>query len=210
VVTPLCVMHRRTFFLLCMIYVGMAVACSPCAADTIYKWTDENGVISYSDTPPPGAASLEEMSVHTTRRAPTGRATASPITYEEVPEGCLVTVLLNKRIPAKMILDTGANVVVVNTALARRLGWTRKRDVATVTMLTASGSVQTEPLIIGTLRVGSAEKTNVIAAVAPTGILFDRCDGLLGMSFLRDFKLNIDTESRTIKLSRRTGTRHPE
>lgn len=204
-VTPLIVRHRRTQILFCVIFVCLITAGSPCPADTIYKWTDDRGVITYSDTPPPGTAGLEEMSLRNARRDPTVHATSSPIAYEEVPEGCLVTVLINKRIPAKMILDTGANVVVVSTVLARRLGWTRKTDAATVTMLTASGSVQAEPLIIETLRLGSAEKTNVIAAIAPTGVLFDRCDGLLGMSFLGDFKLNIDTESRTIALTRRTG-----
>jgi clan AA aspartic protease (TIGR02281 family) len=90
------------------------------------------------------------------------------------------------------ILDTGASFVAVTRQFAT------KAKIASdsgghITLHTAGGEIQAEIGHAGTVAVGKAEAANVIVAINNnTGDSFgQRIDGLLGMSFLSRFNLNI-------------------
>lgn len=80
-----------------------------------------------------------------------------------------------------LMVDTGASFVTLTTADAARVGV----DVAAlrfgVPIRTANGTIQAAPVTVGKLAVGSIERTEVPALVAPSGSLDQ---SLLGMSFL--------------------------
>ena len=99
-----------------------------------------------------------------------------PLLVNDVPyvfSGVFVTLML--------MVDTGASFVTLTTADAARVGV----DVAAlrfgVPIRTANGTIQAAPVTVGKLAVGSIERTEVPALVAPSGSLDQ---SLLGMSFL--------------------------
>lgn len=87
--------------------------------------------------------------------------------------------------PARFLVDTGANIVAMNSETAKALGIdyaSGKKMQAT----TASGITQSWSITLDAISVGGIVKTNVVAAVIegvyPTDIL-------LGMTFLKDVEI---------------------
>ncbi len=87
--------------------------------------------------------------------------------------------------PVKFLIDTGANIVAMNTMTARELGL----DVSTgrkMRVTTAGGTIASTEVYLGIVQVGDIAISNVQAVVLegefPTEVL-------LGMSFLRSVKI---------------------
>jgi len=87
--------------------------------------------------------------------------------------------------PVRFLVDTGANMIALNSVMARGLGL----DVASGKKMranTAGGTIDSTEVLLATVIVGGIKVTNVQAAVLegefPTEIL-------LGMSFLRNVKI---------------------
>jgi hypothetical protein len=78
--------------------LGLAAlaAASTCLAQTMYRWTDAQGVVHYSDTPQPGAQAIPVPSAQTYRAPPvvpaappaaTSTTPAAPVAYQS----CAIT-----------------------------------------------------------------------------------------------------------------------
>lgn len=91
--------------------------------------------------------------------------------------------------PVTFLVDTGANTVALNTALARRVGLDYERHGQPGVGVTASGHVRIYSLTLNRVTVGNIAQHNVKAAVI---------DGheprvpLLGMSFLGSLEMKRD------------------
>lgn len=59
------------------IFVALGVLIAGAAFAEAYTWTDENGVVHYSDRPQPGAKQIELPEQNVRRPSPTGRRTAT-------------------------------------------------------------------------------------------------------------------------------------
>lgn len=80
-------MEKRSIFIL----LGLLVAVGA-VAETYYKWTDDEGVIHYSDLPHPGAVAIELGDSNKRRPRPTSRRTAtSQATADEAPAASIST-----------------------------------------------------------------------------------------------------------------------
>lgn len=115
----------------------------------------------------------------------------------------VVQTQLNGSRDARLILDTGASHTILSHSVARDLGLLSGGSSTSITLKTAGGSVQAEMTQLSTLRVGEAEASNVAVAVhdlpdAPPGI-----DGLLGLTFLNQFLVTLDTQKGELHLGRR-------
>jgi aspartyl protease family protein len=84
-------------------------------------------------------------------------------------------------VPTTLMLDTGASFVTLSPADAARAGINARGLSFTTPIQTANGVIQAAPTVLRTLSVGSIERHDVPALVAPTGSLDQ---SLLGMSFL--------------------------
>jgi aspartyl protease family protein len=84
-------------------------------------------------------------------------------------------------IPMTMMVDTGASFVTLTTEDAARIGVDTKALRFTMPIRTANGMIQAAPIVVDKLSVGSIERHNVPALVAPSESLDT---SLLGMSFL--------------------------
>jgi aspartyl protease family protein len=86
-----------------------------------------------------------------------------------------------QKVPMTMMVDTGASFVTLTPEDAKSIGI----DIAdlrySMPIRTANGTIQAAPITIATLGVGSIERRDVTALVAPPGSLDQ---SLLGMSFL--------------------------
>lgn len=106
--------------------------------------------------------------------------------------GIAVDVILNGRARTSLIVDTGADLVTISDKIAKELGFYEGAG-DTITVVLADGkTAEAERVILDSVSVNGFEVKNVEAAVIKKAPDSD-VDGLLGMSFLRNFLMKIDS-----------------
>lgn len=115
----------------------------------------------------------------------------------------IVDTLLNDEFETPLLVDTGATIVSITEEIADKLG-IKTKGKEKIDMTMADGSTSKGVLIVlKSVKVGYAEAKNVKAAV----ILGEREqsdeNGLLGMSFLSNFHVKIDTDTNTFTLEKK-------
>jgi len=183
----------------------------------VFSWADEKGVIHVTDSLdkiPPAHRGKASMISRTSEAATLVSADDEAdyvIAFEKTPSRTIfVDVVLNGAIPAKMVLDTGAGIVVLSEDLARRLHLESDREAKTMILQTAGGEVRGLAATLSKVELGAVHKRNVRAAVNTTPTAFKGFDGLLGMSFLENFRVVIDYANNRILLKKNCPTGHCE
>jgi clan AA aspartic protease (TIGR02281 family) len=175
----------------------------PVPAAELYRWVDEQGRVSLSDTPPRDPRALKVYRPETpaaasdVRDPPAGDARETP--PATTPRGIVVQAELNRRHTAPLRLDTGAEVTVLTMAVAKALAISSPEHMPKHAFKTASGEVTMPITSLRWLRVGSAEARDVTVAIDLDGRL---PMGLLGQSFLRRFKVTVDEASGQVSFDR--------
>lgn len=116
--------------------------------------------------------------------------------------GLAASVLLNRKVIADLIIDTGATDTVISSKLAKRLGISINRGRDILCRMADGRSVNGKQVNIREIKVGGARVYNVQAIVLDSGEIGDS-SGLLGMSFLNNFVFKIDTEKELLVLQKR-------
>ena len=184
-------------------------------------YTDSQGRFTFSRVPPGNyrlnvqkqgfASHSRAMSVRagaTERVAVTLGGFADPPTATEgrvsVPlirqgNAFLVRALLNGRRDALFYLDTGASFTTISSGVAQELGIYIGPGAPSVTLLTASGSIQAPMGTVESLQIGSIEARDVQVVVhdLPRGAVGV---GLLGLSFLNRFQVRLDPDQGLLML----------
>ena len=121
------------------------------------------------------------------------------VPYDDDGASLVLDVEINDEPPGKFILDTGASLVVLSKSFAQRINLEVNTN-ETVKMTLANGKQEdAHPLILRSVKSGEARALNVPALVTE-GAPAPGLDGLLGMSFLRDFVLHFDAHSKRMEL----------
>ena len=173
----------------------------------IYKWKDKNGKIHFTDSLskiPPKYRKKGELK--TMKGAPADSEDSVKLNYSKdssynyaipvKPHGAghfIVEVKINGGVTANLMVDTGASMVILSERLGDILRVTNNRNLPTLTFDTAGGKIESPLFVLDSLRIGSAEAFGVEASTNP--FFNGDVDGLLGMSFLGDFKVEIDREN---------------
>jgi clan AA aspartic protease (TIGR02281 family) len=111
----------------------------------------------------------------------------------------VVDVLLNRRVTAPMLLDTGADFTVLTKQVARDIRLSALDHLPSQEFKTAGGAVRLPIATLQSLRVGTAEARDVEVAID----IDDHMPmGLLGMTFLRHFKVTVDHQRGQVTLER--------
>ena len=99
-------------------------------------------------------------------------------------------------VAGNFLLDTGATYVAVTSDFASRAKLSMEAA-AQLSMKTVGGRASADLAYASKVAVGKAEAQGVAVAVirGETDPFGDRLDGLLGMSFLARFKLNVSPNS---------------
>lgn len=114
--------------------------------------------------------------------------------------GIIVEAVLEKKVKASLIVDTGASLTVISKEVADRLGLNLTDKESTIAVTLADGSrIKAYPMILASVKVADLEVKNVKAAVLQNSQDTPE-DGLLGMSFLENFVIRIDAKSNKLIL----------
>jgi clan AA aspartic protease (TIGR02281 family) len=113
----------------------------------------------------------------------------------------LVSPVINNRFAGVFVLDTGADLVSMTERFARRLG-ININTLPVIDITVADGRmVKGHAVVLSSVRLGNAHSENVPAVILP-GDEQSGHDGLLGMSFLRDYIVRLDGASGNLVLRR--------
>ena len=104
------------------------------------------------------------------------------------------------KVPARFIVDTGANLVVIPPAVAARAG-VRTRDAPMLTVRTAGGEIRAPKVLLDELAVGGVRRSGVAAVVQK--VAADEDVGLLGMNFLSAYRMSVDHAAGVLVLEPR-------
>jgi len=185
-------------FLLILLFMALGL---PDASADIYSWTDSSGKMHLTDNPAnvPAAYRHNVKLVKGTKE--TGKENVIP--FERTASGLILVEAVLNGVKARMVLDTGADVVVVTTGLSKRLN----QDLSSlqdkiIKLHTNCGDVEGHAFLIDRIELGGARKENVRSVITPEGAIFSGFDGLLGLSFLGDFKVTVDYKKGQILLGK--------
>ncbi|MDD2928143.1 MAG: retropepsin-like aspartic protease [Candidatus Omnitrophica bacterium] len=126
------------------------------------------------------------------------------VTFSRNPGGIAVSVMLEDKVSARMVLDTGASLVIITQDIAGKLGIDLSGAQPDLKVQVADGrQVNARRLVIQTMEVQGARADKVEAAV----LLGDAGnlgfgDGLLGMSFLKRFNFEVDQKEKKLTLEK--------
>jgi predicted aspartyl protease len=140
-----------------------------------------------------------------TRVAVPPDSAASEVEFHLAPHGAaiLVSAFINGRGPIDLILDTGATLTCLDDSLTRQLDLPARRGAVGVGAgVGLSGPLRL--LRVDSVRVGSAVATNLTVCSLDLRSLqhvSPGARGLLGLNFLKSFRVNIDFNRRVLQLS---------
>lgn len=126
---------------------------------------------------------------------------ALPVPLATGQKSNLASVTVNGRHTGRFIVDTGADVVTLGHAFAAAAG-IRTNGMAAVRIRVADGrEADARATVLDSVRTGEAEAARVAAVVLP-GEIGPGIDGLLGMTFLDRFLVEVDGRSGRLALVR--------
>lgn len=116
----------------------------------------------------------------------------------------IVTALLNNKVNATFILDTGASLVIIKDNIARQLGINVSALKREVKLKVADGRESTAKYtLLSSVNVQGVEALNVEAAILSNDVEDPGLrDGLLGMAFLKHFNFKIDQRNKSLTLEK--------
>ncbi len=116
------------------------------------------------------------------------------IPFKKDGAAIFVRAMLNNKVPATFVLDTGATLVTISSGTARELGIVVTPETPRITARTASGTVTSPVVELASIKIGDAEGTKVRVAVCDTCAMGALIEGLLGLSYLGQFNFSLDME----------------
>lgn len=117
-----------------------------------------------------------------------------------IDNAMVVQVLINRKQYVHLLVDTGASMTVLSHNLAAELDLLSGAEVALSTLNTAGGPIQVKTTNVQEIRAGSAIAPNVPVAIYDLPNLIPGISGILGMSFLNNFKVTLDPEHALLHL----------
>lgn len=179
--------RRAIFALLAGLAAGLTAA-SAFAQTKIYSWTDDNGVVHFSDSavPPEHVHDARVMNLRVKPSAPEPSSSVPLEIRNNDPTRKFVRVLLEgerttREIP--MIVDTGASQTLIDRALAEELGLPH---VGSAQLIGATGSATGWFGRLRSLKLGAEEISDLTVIVGPSPGVY-----LLGMDVIHQLGLSI-------------------
>ena len=130
-----------------------------------------------------------------------GEFTKDRIASRRRGNSTVVAVVMNGKVSGEFVLDTGAELVTMSAAFAARLG-VDNSALPVVDITVADGrKVKARAVLLKSIKLGDAYSENVPAVIMPRES-DPAHDGLLGMSFLRDYLVQLDGATGGLTLRR--------
>lgn len=186
---------------------------APLAEGGVYRWQDETGALHFTNDPSRIPERFRENSrkLRSLSLKGPGPAANAPPKPSDATSGpneftapltirrnqFFVKVILNEKVSANLLLDTGAMTLVLSENIGKQLGFRSYATMPQVQAHTVAGKVWTPLINLEKVRVGEARVEEVEAVIS---LKLSKIDGLLGMSFLGQFQMNLDRSSSRLTL----------
>jgi len=179
------------------------------AAD-YYRWVDQSGVVHFTDnlhnipeTQRSKAGRIESNEPPRSQPPPVAPLpTKASIPFEKQGQVVIVEATLNKKTAVKFVVDTGASYTMISSAVAKELDIDTQQNPKTAPFQTANGIIQAPLVNLESIAVGGIEILNLTAAVHDA-IPDAKVAGLLGLNFLSNFRMDIDTQKGVLHLEKK-------
>ena len=184
---------------------------------TIFSWKDENEITHFTDSPEQIPSKYRDRKIE-------GLRIIEEVPFEESPNSnskinlpitrlnhlqeykvplistnsgnFIVDTTINGKVKVKLMLDTGASLMSLSPEVCRKLGIKETSNLPAIQMQTANGISQNKLIALDKVKIGDAEVDLVEASIGKKML---GIGGLLGMSFLSNFQMEINhTESELI------------
>ncbi len=165
----------------------------------LYKVVDDQGHITFTDTPPVLDAEEHQLGEINAVGNPTYNMEKLSLTipFSEENGGMIVRGTVNG-VSMRFIVDTGATLVAIPPEVAKQAGLLDGPSTK-VTVQTANGSIEAPRVTINTIEVAKVKQSQVAATIQEISPTDSRL-GLLGMSFFNQYKMTINRTSKEIQL----------
>jgi hypothetical protein len=189
----------------------------PCLPGDLYRWVDEEGIVHMTDTlsqvPPPYRdqaakrrttgdvkSAIPQASTGKPGAAAPGNLKHFVVPYqafEGTDRRIIIPVTFNESVTARLLLDTGSPGLMISPELADRLGLVNEQN-GGLKIITGGigGTVPATLVVVDNLRVGEAVSEFVPAII--TKIPSDVFEGLVGLDFLANYRISIDTSNNNV------------
>ncbi len=121
------------------------------------------------------------------------------------PDGIIVDTVINKKFNAKLILDTGASLVVLTNGFAKKADIKIDKSGKRMKLIVADGKqIDAQYVLLENIKVQDVELHDVEAAIILDDSLDSKFakDGMLGMSFLKRFNFKMDNKNNRLILEK--------
>jgi len=196
---------RITWLIACALWLVSV----PVVAAEFYRWVDEKGIVHFTDNlhnipqSRRGSARRIQGSEGVASQPPPAAApTKASIPFEKHGSVVIVGATLNGKTQVKLVLDTGASFTMISSATAKQLDIDSSQNTRTMPFQTANGMIQAPLINLDSISVAGLELKNLTAAVhdaMPDATVA----GLLGLNFLTNFRMDIDTEKGIVHLEKK-------
>jgi len=208
-----------------VVAAAMAVSFgSPVYSDDYFKWTDENGDLHFSDSlenvPEKYRNQIQSHTFKNDQPSPPkpsskiippkepsseGESAVKPAKRYEVPytphggseKRVIVSAVFNGSVKAPLAIDTGAPNTMISPSLAKDLGlFDEDQGRLLISVGGIAGSRPAIRSIVDAIEVGGAISRFVPVIVSPS--ISKSFEGLLGLDFVSNFAVTIDSKSNTV------------
>jgi clan AA aspartic protease (TIGR02281 family) len=187
---------------LCSLVLSPAFAATSGSTDTAEAELFFNQIIKSTDNPVIANLAQENLSKLKKQQI---SYLGQPRTVEiplltQLNNSLAVPVLMNQKVMATFIVDTGATYTVITPRMAKKLGIVITPDTPRITIATANGAITAPKVTVPKLAIGGLEVENVEVIVQNLGddLLLS---GLLGMNFFKNMDLTIRQDKLIVHLN---------
>lgn len=172
-----------------------------------FRWVDDQGNVHFTDNqhniPDRFRQRIDRYQAPENKTPPPPPPkTKASIPFEKQGSVVIVDATLNRKTTTRLVVDTGASYTMISSATAKELNIDTSRNQRTAPFQTANGTIQAPLVSLDSITVGGIEIKNLTAAIHD--IQTDgRVSGLLGLDFLANFRMDIDTQKGMLHLEKK-------
>ena len=193
-----------------IIVCSLSYGAAQLRAAEYFRWIDETGVLHITDNlhnvPPAQRGNAGRTQVQEAPRSPENQVKEpqrrASVPMERHGQVVVIQATLNNKRSAKFVVDTGASYTLISNALARDLSIDVGANPKTLPFQTANGLIQAPVTSLESIAVGGMEIRNLPAAVHDA-VPDPEVAGLLGLNFLSNFRMDIDTQKGVLHLEKK-------
>ncbi|MES0371573.1 MAG: TIGR02281 family clan AA aspartic protease [Mariprofundaceae bacterium] len=193
-------MRKLPALLLPLLFLPLLFLPNGTAHAEIYKWVDASGHVHFTDKPVHGSKQLNSRPISTISNPEFNlEKTRMQMRFTERNGSMLVQGKVNG-IAMQFVVDTGASYVGIPPGIAKRAR-INTEGVQKITLQTANGKIEAPLITASTIEAGGIKQRNILTTVQELSP--DGNTGLLGMSFLANYRMTIDRERKLILLEKK-------